>query len=49
MENKIDRFFDYLFIVLITTAINQVVIYGQINKSIEKIINEKNKIELCQQ
>lgn len=46
MNNKIDKFFDYLFVILITIAINQMIIYGQINRSIEKIINDKNKIEL---
>lgn len=46
MNNKIDKFFDYLFVILITTAINQMIIYGQINRRIEKIINDKNKIEL---
>lgn len=46
MNNKIDKFFDYLFVILITIAINQMIIYGQINRRIEKIINDKNKIEL---
>lgn len=46
MGNKIDKFFDYLFVILITTAINQMIIYGQINQNIEKIINDKNMIEL---
>lgn len=45
MENKIDKFFDYMLIVLITIALTQIVIYGQINRNIEKIINEKNKTE----
>lgn len=45
MENKIDKFFDYLLIILVTIALSQIVIYGLMNKNIDKIMNEKNKTE----
>lgn len=45
MNEKIKNLLDSIMIILVTILLCQILIYGQINRNIEKIINEKYKTE----
>lgn len=45
MNEKIKNLLDSIMIILVTILLCQILIYGQINRNIDKIINEKYKTE----